>query len=97
MLDSDILIEIKRDVPEAIEWLAAFTVKPPVCIFAALELLIGCQSLRERREVLKFLGNFDCFANRNRASNGTRSYFGGKTFAWLRWLRRTDGSDSTGA
>jgi len=59
MLDTDILIELKRDNAKAVEWMETLGVKPSVCIFAALELLLGCQSLRERRDVLEFLQDFE--------------------------------------
>ncbi len=58
MLDTDILIELRRGKPEALQWLIALTDEPPVCHFAALELRIGCQSLAEWREVERFLKKF---------------------------------------
>ena len=36
MLDSDILIELKRNKPEAWQWFNSLIVPPPVCGFAAL-------------------------------------------------------------
>ena len=58
MLDTDVLIEIRRGNPDAIQWLSTLSDTPPVCHFAALELRIGCQDMREWREVEKFLKKF---------------------------------------
>jgi predicted nucleic acid-binding protein len=58
MLDTDILIELKRDEPKALAWLDTLPDLPPVCIFAALELFWGCQNSQERRTVVKFLAPY---------------------------------------
>ena len=59
MLDTDILIMLQRRVPEAKAWLAALSVSPMVCFFAALELLFGCQSAKEKREAEALLAEFE--------------------------------------
>lgn len=58
MLDADILILLRRQVPEAEAWLDGLPSRPPVCGYAALELLFGCQNTKELKETEKFLSKF---------------------------------------
>ena len=58
MLDSDVLIELRRNKPEAWNWLFSLPTRPAISIYSSLELLIGCQDGKERRETLKFLAYF---------------------------------------
>ena len=58
MLDTDILIMIQRKVPEAKAWLTALSSAPMVCFFAALELLFGCQSAKEKHDAEALLAQF---------------------------------------
>ena len=59
MLDTDRLIELRRGIPEAEAWLEGLTQSPPVCGYSALELLFGCQNMRELRETRQFLSHFE--------------------------------------
>ena len=58
MLDSDVLIELRRNKPDAWNWLYSLPSPPTISVFSALELLIGCQDAKERRETQKFLAYF---------------------------------------
>ena len=59
MLDTDILIELRRGIPEAEAWLEGLLLSPPACGFSALELLFGCQNTRELIETRQFLSHFE--------------------------------------
>ena len=59
MLDTDILIEIQRQTPEALDWLNSLPEEPSVCSFAALELLLGSRDAKERKETEELLEEFD--------------------------------------
>jgi predicted nucleic acid-binding protein len=58
ILDTDILIELLREKPEAQVWFDGLPVMPAVCGFSALELLQGCNNLTEMRRVERFLATF---------------------------------------
>jgi len=58
MLDNNVLIELRRNKPDAWNWLYSLPSPPTISVFSALELLISCQDGKERRETLKFLAYF---------------------------------------
>jgi predicted nucleic acid-binding protein len=55
LLDTDILIDLRRKLPAALFWLQSLPDPPAVCGFAALELLYGSWDLRELMGVRKLL------------------------------------------
>ena len=58
ILDTDVLIDLKRKHPPAITWLAALPAPPLVCGVAAMELLYGSWDKREQQAVQKFMTPF---------------------------------------
>ena len=58
LLDTDVLIDLAREVPAALEWLNALPVLPDVSGIAALELLYGCQTAAELRACQTLLAPF---------------------------------------
>lgn len=51
LLDTDILIDLLRGLPQAASWLGSLPDAPEVPGFAVLELLQGCRNLQEARRV----------------------------------------------
>ncbi len=89
MLDTDVLIDLERELPAADAWLDTLSGLPPVAGFAAMELLNGCQNNAERRKVEKFLRPFPtsmafagCFAadlcHVHHAAAGTWRWYDGR-------------------
>lgn len=58
MLDTDIVILLRRRIPEAEAWLQGLPQPPAICGYAALELLFGCQNAKELKETQTFLSAF---------------------------------------
>jgi predicted nucleic acid-binding protein len=58
LMDADVCIDIIRDRPEAIAWMATVTEPLAVPGFVALELVIGSQDSTELRIVRQFLSQF---------------------------------------
>lgn len=58
ILDTDILIDIDRNHPNAQAWIASLTALPMISGFAALELLQGCRNKSEMTKVEMFLSVF---------------------------------------
>lgn len=54
-MDADVSIDLLRKRPEALAWFHNLPDAPAVSGFVAMELLAGCQSRREYREVEEFL------------------------------------------
>lgn len=61
LIDTDILIDVGRDIPEAITVLGNFEAKSTLAIsvITQMELIVGCQSKQELRFVDKFLSRFE--------------------------------------
>lgn len=59
LVDSDVLIDIIRSIPNAIEWLESLEQPPAISCFAAMELLFGSQNTRELTNVQQFLQKFE--------------------------------------
>ncbi len=57
-LDTDIMIDLQREVPAAVAWFTALPALPAVSGFAAMELFNGCENSADRRKVEKFLRPF---------------------------------------
>jgi hypothetical protein len=55
ILDTDVLIDLKRKHPPALAWLATLPAPPLVCGLAAMELLFGSWDKREQAAVQKFM------------------------------------------
>lgn len=60
IVDTDILIDCGRGVPEAINWLQVAETKLTVAttVITQMELLVGCRNKREMRSLSKFLTRF---------------------------------------
>lgn len=58
ILDTDVMIDLLRKRPQALQWLHSLKDFPPISCFTALELLGGSQSKQEYRVVERFLLNF---------------------------------------
>ena len=58
ILDTDILIQIERQKPEALAWLTGLPVAPYVAGIAALELLGGSQNTADLRRIKAVLNTF---------------------------------------
>jgi predicted nucleic acid-binding protein len=55
MVDSDILIDVLRDFPPAVHWIASQKVLPWVCGFTVMELWAGCKNKTQVRAVNRVL------------------------------------------
>jgi len=60
IVDTDILIDVGREVPEAAESLARIEEHsiPAVSIISQMELLVGCRNKTEQRYIERFLAGF---------------------------------------
>jgi predicted nucleic acid-binding protein len=58
ILDSDVLIDLLRNSPNALAWFAALAVKPSVSVIAVLEVLFGARDRFELRRIQAFLQGF---------------------------------------
>lgn len=58
MLDTDVLILLEKNNPEARAWYASLPVPPYAAGFAALELLAGCENSTDRRRIERILEDF---------------------------------------
>jgi predicted nucleic acid-binding protein len=58
LLDTDVLIDIERDHPAALVWVASLTTPPFVSGFSALELARGAKDKAHLRKIRKFLDDF---------------------------------------
>jgi predicted nucleic acid-binding protein len=58
ILDTDVLIDLLRNKPNALVWFAALSVKPNVSIVAVLEVLFGARDRFELRRIQAFLQGF---------------------------------------
>lgn len=63
LIDSDVLIDVSRGVPEAVETLQRIESEdePAISIVTQMELIVGCRDLRELRSLEKFLEAFRIF------------------------------------
>ena len=61
LIDTDILIDVGREIREAVEFLERNESQTALAIstIAQMELIVGCQSKRELRSVEKFLSRFE--------------------------------------
>ncbi len=55
LMDTDVLIDVERGLPNALTWIGGLLQQPSVCGFAAMELIHGSRNERERRALLRFL------------------------------------------
>ena len=60
IVDTDILIDVGRDVPEAAECLTRIEQHsvPAISVITQMELLVGCRNKAEQRHVERFLERF---------------------------------------
>jgi len=60
IVDTDILIDVGREVPEAVECLAHIEEHsvPAVSIISQMELFVGCRDKTEQRRTERFLAGF---------------------------------------
>jgi predicted nucleic acid-binding protein len=63
LIDSDVLIDVSRGVPEALKTLQRIEVddEPAISVITQMELTVGCRDLRELRSLEKFLEAFSIF------------------------------------
>lgn len=59
LLDTDVVVEVQRGQPKALQWLSTFNAPLTLPAIVALELLIGSRNGIELRRSEKFLANFD--------------------------------------
>lgn len=71
LIDTDILIDTGRGIPEAIECLAAVrrNGSPAVSIVTYMELVVGCRDKRELNELDRFMSNFQIVRLNSRMSD----------------------------
>jgi hypothetical protein len=58
LLDTDVLIDIGRRHPAAVEWLAGLSNEPVVPGFAAMEMVSGCRNAVEQNRTTRLLQQF---------------------------------------
>ena len=60
IVDTDILIDAGREVPEAVECLACIEEHsiPAISVVSQMELFVGCRDKTEQRHIERFLGGF---------------------------------------
>lgn len=51
LLDTDILVDVRRGYEPAIQWLESLTEKPAISIITSFELLRGCRNKQQQRNV----------------------------------------------
>ena len=51
LLDTDVMIDLRREYPPALAWIAHLADEPGVPGFVMLELMEGCRNLREMRRL----------------------------------------------
>jgi predicted nucleic acid-binding protein len=51
LLDTDILVDVRREYEPAIQWLEGLEEKPAISIITSFELLRGCRNKQEQRNV----------------------------------------------
>lgn len=63
LIDSDVLIDVSRGVPEALKTLQRIEAddEPAISVITQMELIVGCRDLREFRSLEKFLEAFSIF------------------------------------
>jgi predicted nucleic acid-binding protein len=60
LLDTDVLIDLLRGYPPALEWAESLAQQKPVTTgFSALEILDGCSGRKQTDEMLDFLAQFE--------------------------------------
>ncbi len=55
LLDTDVLVDIRRGFAPAVQWYTSLTERPSVPGFVAMELVVGCWDKRELLRLQKFL------------------------------------------
>ena len=58
LLDSDVTVDILRELPDALAWLKTISFSLGVPGFVALELVAGCKDKKALVTVQEFLSNF---------------------------------------
>jgi predicted nucleic acid-binding protein len=61
LLDSDVVIDLVRQHPPAVEWFDTLTELPGLPGFVLMELVAGCQSVREMRVLMAQLSRLPVF------------------------------------
>lgn len=70
LLDTDVLIDVSREVPEAVRALneVADRALPAISVVTKMELIVGCRDNRELSALDRFLDQFDVIHLRPRIS-----------------------------
>lgn len=61
LLDTDVLVDIRRRHPPAVAWLASLPEKPALIGLSVMELIAGCRDGREVRAVLREIVPFPIY------------------------------------
>lgn len=63
LIDSDVLIDVSRGVPEALDTLQQIEAddEPAISVITQMELIVGCRDNRELRSLGRFLEGFRVF------------------------------------
>ncbi|HEX3552514.1 MAG TPA: type II toxin-antitoxin system VapC family toxin [Thermoanaerobaculia bacterium] len=63
LIDSDVLIDVSRGVPEAVDTLQQIGAEdePAISVITQMELIVGCRDRHELRSLERFLESFNIF------------------------------------
>ena len=63
LIDSDVLIDVSRGIPEALDTLQRIEEddEPAISVITQMELIVGCRDSRELRSLERFLEGFRIF------------------------------------
>jgi predicted nucleic acid-binding protein len=58
LLDTDVMVDLRRQFPPALAWFASLAEEPVVPGFVVLDLMEGCRNLREMRRLQRDIAPF---------------------------------------
>ena len=85
LLDTNVLIECLREIPDAIEWYKSLEERPSISVVSLLELYAGVRSQREEREVHTVRQRLKCVA--------VTEEIGERAGSFMRHFRKSHGID----
>jgi predicted nucleic acid-binding protein len=74
LLDTNVLIECLREMPDAIGWYKSLEDRPSISVVSLLELYAGVRSQREEREIHTVRQRLKCVATTEEISERAGSY-----------------------
>ncbi len=77
LLDTDVMVDIRRGFRPAIQWLASLQETPAVSVITVLELLHGCRNKQEQQRVEQLIERIPVVHLDNSASQLAVEYFRG--------------------